>query len=78
MFPPRPGSAKVKKDMQLLQRLAEAGAGDALLLPARRVARQRVVVKRPNYAPPLAGITPSGQLPAGANRFDIYAPLSNS
>ena len=78
MFPPRPGSAKVKKDMQLLQRLAEIGAGDALLLPARRVACQRVVVKRPNYAPPLAGITPSGQLPAGANRFDIYAPLSNS
>lgn len=75
MFPPRPGSAKVKKDMQLLQRLAETDAGDELLQPARRVARQRVVVKRPNYAPPLAGIAPSGELPAGANRFDIYAPL---
>ena len=75
MFPPRPGSAKVKKDMQLLQRLAEAGLGADLLPAARQIARQRVVVKRPDYAPPLAGIVPSGNLPAGANRFDIYAPL---
>lgn len=75
MFPPRPGKAKVKKDMQILQRLAEAGLGDDLLSPARAVARQRVVVKRPDYAPPLAGVAPSGSLPAGANRFDIYPPL---
>lgn len=74
MFPPRPGSAKVKKDMQLLQRLAEAGLGEDLLPAARRIARQRVVVKRPDYAPPLAGMAPSGSLPAGANRFDIYSP----
>ncbi|NQD35829.1 class I SAM-dependent methyltransferase [Permianibacter sp. IMCC34836] len=74
MFPPRPGRAKVKKDMQILQRLTEAGLGDELLAPARRVARQRVVVKRPDYAPPLAGVAPSGALPAGANRFDIYPP----
>ena len=75
MFPPRPGKAKVKKDMQLLQRLAETGLGDELLQPARRVAGQRVVVKRPDYAPPLAGAAPSGSVPAGANRFDIYPPL---
>ena len=75
MFPPRPGKAKVKKDMQLLQRLAETGLGTALLQPARQVARQRVVVKRPDYAPPLADVLPSGSVPAGANRFDIYAPL---
>ncbi len=75
MFPPRPGKAKVKKDMQLLQQLAETGLGDTLLPLARRVARQRVVVKRPDYAPPLAATAPSGAVPAGANRFDLYAPL---
>jgi 16S rRNA (guanine1516-N2)-methyltransferase len=72
MFPPRPGKAKVKKDMQILQRLAEFGLGDELLAPARAIARQRVVVKRPDYAAPLANTKPSGAVPAGANRFDIY------
>lgn len=74
MFPPRPGKAKVKKDMQLLQQLAETGLGDGLLASARRVAKQRVVVKRPDYAPPLAELIPSGAVPAGANRFDLYMP----
>lgn len=78
MFPPRPSKAKVKKDMQLLQRLAETGLGDELLAPARAIARQRVVVKRPDYAPPLAGVAPSGAVAAGANRFDIYAPASKA
>ncbi len=74
MFPPRPGKAKVKKDMQLLQQLAETGLGENLLPLARRVAKQRVVVKRPDYAPPLAGVAPNGAVPAGGNRFDLYLP----
>ncbi len=72
MFPPRPGSAKVKKDMQLLQLLAEHDDGDALLAPALQCAGKRVIVKRPDYAPPLAGRKPSSHVPAGSNRFDCY------
>lgn len=72
MFPPRENSAKVKKDMQLLQQLAVADSGDDLLAPAMAYALERVVVKRPDYAPPLAGMKPQGSVPAGAHRFDIY------
>ena len=72
MFPPRPGAAKVKKDMQVLQALTETGLGDELLPLARAKAGQKVIVKRPSYAPPLANTKPSAQLPAGLNRFDIY------
>jgi 16S rRNA (guanine1516-N2)-methyltransferase len=72
MFPPREKSAQVKKDMQVLQYLAETDLGDALLAPALKAAKKRVVVKRPDYAPPLANIKPNNVLESGANRFDIY------
>lgn len=72
MFPPRPGSAKVKKDMQLLQHLTEPGLGENLLELSLSKAKQKVIVKRPNYAPPLANKKPSASQPAGLNRFDIY------
>ena len=72
MFPPRPGSAKVKKDMQLLQHLTEPGLGENLLELSLSKAKQKVIVKRPNYAPPLANKKPSATQPAGLNRFDIY------
>ncbi len=72
MFPPREKSAQVKKDMQVLQFLAEGDLGDSLLPLALAAAKKRVVVKRPDYAPPLANKKPSNVLESGGNRFDIY------
>lgn len=77
MFPHRRKSALVKQEMQWLQQLAGADEdADALLLPARQLALQRVVVKRPDDAPPLAGIKPSGAVASRGHRFDIYPPLA--
>ncbi|ACR70863.1 ribosomal RNA small subunit methyltransferase J [Edwardsiella ictaluri] len=77
MFPHRQKSALVKKDMRVFQALVGADDdADALLAPARRLATKRVVVKRPDYAPPLAGVaTPNATL-TKSHRFDIYAPLA--
>ena len=65
--------AQVKKDMQMFQQLV-GGDDDAdqLLQPALRVARYRVVVKRPNSAPFLNGTEPNLQLTSKKHRFDIY------
>lgn len=73
MFPHRSKSAKVKKDMQLLQRHVGADLdADALLLQALPLAKRRVVVKRPDSAPYLAQQTPSYSLHSRGHRFDIY------
>jgi len=72
MFPPREKTAQVKKDMQILQALADADLGASLLPLALNAAKKRVVVKRPDYAPPLAALKPNHIVDAGANRFDIY------
>ncbi|HEY9035324.1 MAG TPA: class I SAM-dependent methyltransferase [Pseudomonadales bacterium] len=75
MFPERSKSAAVKKPMVYLQALlGEGDDGAALLEQALRVARQRVVVKRPLKAPFLAGIKPAGQKLGKAVRFDMYSP----
>ncbi|WP_404400596.1 class I SAM-dependent methyltransferase [Idiomarina seosinensis] len=74
MFP-KTGKQKalVKKDMQMFQQLVGSDDdADQLLAPAQRVARFRVVVKRPNSAPFLAGSKPSTQLKSKKHRFDIY------
>jgi 16S rRNA (guanine1516-N2)-methyltransferase len=76
MFPPRPGHAKVKNEMQVLQALHGADShghdNEALLALALQKAGSKVVVKRPDYAPPLPGRAPGSSLGAGVNRFDIY------
>lgn len=79
MFPERDGQALAKKEMQLFQRLLGEGGDDAdsLLETARRIAKLRVVVKRPRKAPPLAGATPSHQLQGRAVRFDVYAAAAD-
>lgn len=77
MFPHRRKSALVKQQMQWLQQLAGADEdADSLLAPARQLAQQRVVVKRPDSAPPLAGVVPSGAVASRGHRFDIYAGLA--
>lgn len=73
MFPPkRRKSAAVRKELALLRRLA-GDDPDALELfeIARRCARQRVVVKRPDHAKPLA---PKPTVSYGGKlvRYDVY------
>lgn len=67
-----PGKAQVKKDMQVCRALAQPPADAAdLLQRARRIALERVVVKRDPAAPPLApgaSFTVDGE----RVRFDVY------
>lgn len=78
MYPHRQKSAMVKKEMRVFQSLVGADEdADALLEPARRLAKKRIVVKRPDYAPPLAGIATQSAVVTKSHRFDIYPPLAN-
>lgn len=73
MYPHREKSAQVKKEMRVFQSLVgEDLDADALLAPALALAKYRVVVKRPSYAPPLANKTPSMTIKMKKNRFDVY------
>lgn len=77
MFPHREKSALVKKEMQVFQAVVgEDDDADALLLPALRAARKRVVVKRPRLAPPLAGRKPDFVVEGKSGRFDVYLPAN--
>jgi len=73
MYPHRGKQALPQKEMQLLRELTSGDPdADALLEPALRCARQRVVVKRPSSAPVLAGREPNFQLEGTQARYDIY------
>lgn len=76
MFPHRQKSALVKKEMRVFQSLVgEDADADGLLEPACRLAKRRVVVKRPDYAPPLADKAPSASIKTKSHRFDLYVTL---
>ncbi len=73
MYPTRRKSALVNKKMQALHALLGTDdTGDELLAIALQRATQRVVVKRPHWAPPLAGHTPDWTIQAPQIRFDVY------
>lgn len=76
MFPmKRKASALARKDVRLVRALVSDdmhGNDTALLDAARRVARKRVVVKRADDAPPLAGSTPSMAIRGKLVRYDVY------
>ncbi len=73
MFPHKEKSALVKKDMQILQDIAEQDTdADALLHLALTIATNRVVVKRPSTADFLAEIKPQTSIKTKKHRFDIY------
>lgn len=79
MYPHRQKSALVKKEMRVFQSLVGPDEdADALLEPARRLAKKRIVVKRPDYAPPLAGVVTQAAVVTKSHRFDIYPPLVNA
>ena len=74
MFPHKQKSALVKKEMRVFQSLVGPDLdADGLLEPARQLATKRVVVKRPDYAPPLADIATPNAVVTKGHRFDIYA-----
>lgn len=75
MFPERGGSAQVKKDMHLFQEVIGADTdNEEFVRAALSLATRRLVVKRPDYAPPLSyeGITPAYSVDGGQCRFDCY------
>lgn len=73
MYPHREKSALVKKEMRVFQSLVgEDLDADNLLTPALTLAKYRVVVKRPNYAPPLNNQKPNMSINMKKNRFDVY------
>ena len=74
MFPHKQKSALVKKEMRVFQSLVGPDLdADGLLEPARQLATKRVVVKRPDYAPPLANVATPNAVVTKGHRFDIYA-----
>ena len=76
MFPELTKSALPKKEMQAFQAVIGADEDSADLLPlARKVARKRIVVKRPVNAPWLTADKPHYSLAGKSTRFDIYLPL---
>lgn len=88
MYPHSSKSAAAKKGMQTLQHLLPVEKstsplyGDklneeqTLLNAALATAIQRVVVKRPAKAPPLANSNPVGSIKSPNTRYDIYKPHS--
>lgn len=76
MYPHKQKSALVKKEMRVFQGLVGPDDdADGLLEPARRLATKRIVVKRPDYAPPMADIAAQAAVTTKSHRFDIYTPL---
>lgn len=73
MFPDRKKSALVKKEMRILREVVGDDVDAAELLSiALQTATERVVVKRPRLAEPIAGFSPSFSLEGQSSRFDIY------
>lgn len=73
MYPHKQKSALVKKEMRIFQHLVGADLdADELLMPALQLARKRVVVKRPDYAPFLNQQKPHVSRTTKNHRFDIY------
>lgn len=73
MYPHKQKSALVKKEMRVFQHLVGADTdADNLLEPALKLAKKRVVVKRPDYADFLALHSPNFSRETKNHRFDIY------
>lgn len=73
MYPDRKKSASVKKNMQILQTLLGKDEDtEELLNIALKVAKKRVVVKRPKAAENLSSIKPTYQVNSKKTRYDVY------
>ena len=73
MYPHKQKSALVKKEMRVFQHLVgEDLDADIFFAPAKQLARKRVVVKRPDYAPFIAEQKPDFSQETKNHRFDVY------
>jgi len=73
MYPDRKKSAKIKKEMQILQALVgHTGDAEKLLDQAIQTAVHRVVVKRPKSAKPLGEHAVSYTVSSVNTRYDVY------
>jgi 16S rRNA (guanine1516-N2)-methyltransferase len=73
MFPERKKTALSKLDMRIFHDIVGEDTDAAPLLKiALTCASERVVVKRPRLAPPLANLLPTFSMEGKSNRFDIY------
>ncbi len=74
MYPERKKSAKVKKEMRMLQAIVGMDEdGGQLLEQALSCPVKRVVVKRPRYAPCLNRIQPDFSVGTENTRYDVYS-----
>lgn len=78
MYPERRKSAAVKKEMGYFHELVGLCPDNdlPLLETARRLAKKRIVVKRPRLGEPLGGVAPAYQYQGKSTRFDVYLPKS--
>jgi len=73
MYPHRKKSASVKKNMQILQKLlGQDDDTQELLEIALKIAKKRVVVKRPKGAENLTDIKPTYLVESKKTRYDVY------
>lgn len=73
MYPDKKKSASVKKNMQILQKLLGKDEDtQALLSAALKVAKKRVVVKRPKGAENLTELKPTYTVESKKTRYDVY------
>lgn len=73
MYPHRKKSASVKKNMQILQKLlGQDDDTQELLNIALKIAKKRVVVKRPKGAENLTNIKPTYLVESKKTRYDVY------
>jgi 16S rRNA (guanine1516-N2)-methyltransferase len=73
MFPPRSKSAKVKKDISLLQQVLGIDEDfDELFNAAKQCAKHRVVVKRPGKKTKDSELKPSFQIEGKSAHFDVF------
>ncbi|MCC7409325.1 MAG: class I SAM-dependent methyltransferase [Phycisphaeraceae bacterium] len=73
MFPADARHGAERRPLQVVRSLVGDDPDAAALLPwAQRIARRRVVVKRPHRAPPLGDAPPSHTIDGKAVRWDVY------
>jgi 16S rRNA (guanine1516-N2)-methyltransferase len=76
MYPARQKTAKVKKDMALMQTMLPPNEDvDALLSAARAKAQHRVVLKRPGKLTKDADGKPDFQVPGKTSHFQVFLTL---
>ncbi|MDT8398106.1 MAG: class I SAM-dependent methyltransferase [Pseudomonadales bacterium] len=73
MYPQRTKTARVKKDIEMLQKILPKQMDfDELLQRSRSCARYRVVVKRPGSKTAQSSLKPDFQVPGKTSHFDVY------